>query len=40
MQSFIMACITAIVIAVIGSLALDSFQEFVSVAFKTESVRV
>ena len=40
MQSFIVACVTPIVIAAIGAFALDSFQEVVSVAFSTESVRV
>ena len=40
MQSFVLACATAIVIATIGAFALDSIQETASVAFTTESVRV
>lgn len=40
MQSFILACVAAIVIAAIGVLALDSLQEPVSVAFTTKSVRI
>jgi len=40
MQSFILACVASIVIAIIGALALNSIQEPVSVAFTTESARV
>ena len=40
MRSFVLACLAAAVIAVLGAFALDSFQEAVSVAFATESARV
>jgi len=40
MRVFIAACVVAIVIAVVGAFTLSSFQEGVSVAFATESVRV
>jgi hypothetical protein len=40
MRSFIAACITAIVLAVIGAIVLDHVQEPVSVAFATGSVRL
>jgi len=40
MRSFILACLAATVIAVVGAVTLDSFQEAVSVAFATESARV
>ena len=39
MKSFILACVTAAVIAAIGAFALDSFQEVVSVAFASVSAR-
>jgi hypothetical protein len=40
MRSFILACLAAVAIAIIGAFALNSFQKSVSVAFTTESVRV
>jgi hypothetical protein len=40
MRSFILACIAAVVIATIGMLVLNSYQEPVSVAFVTEAVRI
>lgn len=40
MQSFVLACVAAIVIAAIGVFVLNSLQEPVAVAFTTESVRV
>jgi len=40
MRSFITACVAAVVIAAIGALALNSFQEPVAAAFATEAVRV
>ena len=40
MRSFILACLAATVIAVVGAFILDSFQESASVAFATESARV
>lgn len=40
MKSFILACITAVVLATIGAFVLESVQEGVSVAFTTESARV
>jgi hypothetical protein len=40
MQSFILACVATIAIAIVGAFALDSFQEVVSVAFATGSTRV
>jgi hypothetical protein len=39
MRSFLIACIAAVVVAVIGALALNSFQEPVSVAFTTTAAR-
>ncbi len=39
MRSFILACIAAVVIAVIGAVVLDQFQEPAKVAFSTESAR-
>jgi hypothetical protein len=40
MRSFIAACIAAIVLAVIGAIALNQLQEPASVAFSTPSVRL
>jgi hypothetical protein len=40
MRSFILACITAVVIAVVGAVVLNSIQEPVDVAFSTEGVRL
>jgi hypothetical protein len=40
MRSFIVACVTAIVIAAFGTVTLDLVQEPVSVAFATKSVRI
>jgi hypothetical protein len=40
MKSFIIACVAAIVIAVIGMYVLDSVQEPVAQAFTTQYVRV
>lgn len=40
MRSFIAACVAAVVIAAIGAIALNFFQEPVSVAFATGSVRL
>jgi hypothetical protein len=40
MRSFITGCVVATVIAIIGAVALNSFQEPVSVAFATEAARV
>ena len=40
MRSFIVACVTAIVIAAVGTLTLILIQEPVSVAFATKSVRI
>jgi hypothetical protein len=40
MRSFIVACIAAIVIAVVGAVALNHVQEPVSVAFSTAGVRL
>jgi len=40
MRSFILACLAAVAIAIMGAFALNSFQQSVSVAFTTESVRV
>jgi hypothetical protein len=40
MKSFIIACVAAIVIAVIGMYVLDSVQEPVDQAFATQYVRV
>jgi len=40
MRSFILACLAAVAIAIMGAFALNSFQQGVSVAFTTESVRV
>ncbi len=40
MRSFIIACVAAIVLAVVAAYALNAFQEPVSVAFSTQSVRI
>lgn len=40
MKSFIIACVVAIVIAVIGGVVLSSFQEPADKAFTTSSVRL
>jgi hypothetical protein len=40
MRSFIAACVAALVIAVIGAIALNFIQQPVAVAFSTESVRL
>jgi hypothetical protein len=40
MRSFIASCIAAILIAVLGAIALDHFQESARVAFSTSSVRL
>lgn len=40
MRSFIIACVAAVVIAVIGAIALNAAQEPVSGAFTTESTRI
>jgi hypothetical protein len=40
MKSFIVACVAAIVIAVVGGVALSSIQEPVDKAFTTNAVRL
>jgi hypothetical protein len=40
MKAFIIACVAAIVIAVIGGLALNSIREPADKAFSTSSVRL
>jgi hypothetical protein len=40
MKTFIMACVAAVVIAVIGGVALNSIQEPVDKAFTTSAVRL
>ncbi len=40
MRSFIFACVAAVVIAGIGAVALNCFQEPVSTAFATQEVRL
>ncbi|HEY6026889.1 MAG TPA: hypothetical protein VIV09_08340 [Pseudolabrys sp.] len=40
MKTFIVACVAAIIIAVIGVFALNSVQEPVDQAFSTSSVRL
>lgn len=40
MQSFVIACIAAVVIGAIGAIGLNYLQEPVSVAFTTTSVRL
>ena len=39
MRSFILACITAVAIAIIGAVVLNALQEPVTVAFSTEGAR-
>jgi hypothetical protein len=39
MRSFLAGCIVAVVIAAIGAVALNLFQEPVNVAFSTEAAR-
>jgi hypothetical protein len=40
MKTFLLACVTAIVIAVVGGVVLNSFQEPVDKAFTTDEVRL
>ena len=40
MRSFIVASITAIIIASVGAAVLDVFQKPAAVAFSTEAVRI
>jgi hypothetical protein len=40
MKSFIIACVAAVVIAIIGGFALNSIQEPVDRAFSTSAVRL
>jgi hypothetical protein len=40
MKTFIVACVAAIVIAVVGAVVLDSFQVPADEAYKTDSVRL
>jgi hypothetical protein len=40
MLSFIAACVGAVLLAVVGAVVLNHFQEPVSMAFATESVRL
>jgi hypothetical protein len=40
MKTFIMACVVAVIIAVIGGVALNSIQEPVDKAFSTSAVRL
>ncbi|MGA2565451.1 MAG: hypothetical protein ABSF41_01345 [Pseudolabrys sp.] len=40
MKTFVMACVVAIIIAVIGGIVLNSVQEPVDKAFSTSSVRL
>ena len=40
MKTFIVACVAAIIIAVIGGVVLNSIQEPVDKAFSTTSVRL
>ncbi len=40
MKTFVMACVVAIIIAVIGGIVLNSVQEPVDKAFSTTSVRL
>jgi hypothetical protein len=40
MKTFIMACVVAIIIAVIGGVVLNSIQEPVDKAFSTSAVRL
>jgi hypothetical protein len=40
MRSFIVACVATVIIAAIGAIVLNSFQEAADVAFTTEAVRL
>lgn len=40
MRSFVVACVAAVVIAIIGAIALNLAQEPVSVAFTTTNARI
>jgi Tfp pilus assembly protein PilE len=40
MKTFIIACVAAIVIAIIGGVVLNSYQEPVQKAFATSAVRL
>lgn len=40
MRSFIAACVAAVVIAALGAVALNFFQEPVNIAFSTQNVRL
>jgi hypothetical protein len=40
MKAFVIACVAAVVIAVIGGVVLNSMQENVEQAFSTTSVRL
>jgi hypothetical protein len=40
MKTFIIACVAAVVIAVIGGVVLNSYQESASKAFATSAVRL
>lgn len=40
MRSFIVACIAVIIIAAVGAIALNQFQEPTSAAFTSESARI
>jgi hypothetical protein len=40
MKAFILACVAAVIIAVIGGVALNSVQEPVDQAFSTPAVRL
>jgi hypothetical protein len=40
MKAFILACVAAVIIAVIGGVALNSVQEPVDQAFTTSAVRL
>jgi hypothetical protein len=39
MRSFILACITAVLVAAVGAVVLDRLQEPVDVAFSTQGAR-
>jgi hypothetical protein len=40
MRSFIAGCLAAVILALVGAVALHSIQEPASVAFSTEAVRL
>jgi hypothetical protein len=40
MRSFVVACVAAVVIAILGAIGLNFLQQPVSVAFATQSVRI